>query len=951
MRSDERLTARAPGLSRWLGLSDSMVSYAHRSVTVRESADAPARTIPADQIADMTAGDGLFSNRVVVRTKAGTAVTVDGLGKRETAELIDAVLGDIEEADLAPRIASAADVVRETLRSDAYIRHSFWKDVTASAPEISSRCTERVRRRLDGEPKADLRLIDDLTDPGLSEALREKANRRFVERQSALVAQATRDVSPHGMTVEQARVIATDEDATLVLAGAGTGKTAVIVGKIAHLVRNRGVKPEAILALAFNRKAAEEIQERLPDDLAGVDVATFHSFGSRVISESGTAPRVSKLAEDDAACLRAIDGIVDEIMADPGLSGTLLTFLSEAQTRYVAPFDCETREEYDRYVEDCELRTLKGELVKSFEELTIANFLSRNGVPYRYEEPYRFGTATSEHRQYTPDFFLPDADIYIEHFALDEEGRAPPGWTGYAEDAKWKRELHASRGTRLVETYSWQRRNNTLLPALEEKLRAEGVNFERVPVEELVSRLSEEKFTWLSRLLRTFLNHVKSSDLNEDEIRRRVRCDDDRERADPFLEIFERTRRRYERLLADERAVDFHDLINDAARIIREGAWRHDYEHVLVDEFQDISDGRMALARSLDRPGLAYFLVGDDWQSIYRFAGSRVELVHDCDRHLGHTRRENLTLTFRSGDGIIGPSTAFVQRNPEQTRRKLASHEQDHDRGVTIVANDEPVKGVNTAIRRIWEAEGDAAQSVLVLGRFQSSRKAMSPRATEGPYDVRFSTVHSAKGREADYVIVLDMIDSKYGFPCQVTDDPLLEIVAPPLGERSYPHAEERRLFYVALTRARKGVYLVTDPTNPSPFVRELAELSPEIARIGEWCSLCPSCRRGALVRSQSGENLRCTDYPRCSHLSPRCPRCRAGYVSIELGGTSAKCSNPGCGSPPRVCPRCRSGVLVLRRGTSRFWGCSRYSHEDSCRFKAPYTDVPPCDAGADGSK
>ena len=951
MRSEERLTARAPGLSRWLGLSNSTVSYAHGSITVRESADAPARTIPADQIADMTAGDGLISSRLVVRTKEGEAVTVDGLGKRETAELIDAVLGDIEEAELAPRIASMADVVQETLRSDAYIRHSLWRDVTASSPEISARCAERVRRHLDGETKADLRLIDDLADPSLSEALREKANRRFVERQSALVARATRDVSPHGMTGEQARIIATDEDATLVLAGAGTGKTTVIVGKIAHLVRNRGVKPEAILALAYNREAAEEIRARLPDDLAGVDVATFHSFGSRVISESGTAPRVSKLAVDDVECRRAIDRIVDEIKADPGLSGTLLTFLSGAQTRYMAPFDCETREEYDRYVEDCELRTLNGELVKSFEELTIANFLSRNGVEYRYEEPYRFGTATSEHRQYTPDFFLPDADIYIEHFALDEEGQAPPGWTGYAEDAKWKRELHALRGTRLVETYSWQRRNDTLLPALEEKLRAEGMEFDPVPVDDLVGRLSQERFSWLGLLLGAFLNHVKSADLSEDEVRRRVRRDDDRERANPFLEIFERTRCRYERLLADERAVDFHDLINDAARIIRGGAWRHEYEHVLVDEFQDISEGRMALTGSLKRPGLAYFLVGDDWQSIYRFAGSHVELVHDCDRHLGHTRRENLTRTFRFGDGIIGPSTAFVQRNPEQTRRKMEGDEQDRDGGVTIVADDEPRKGVKTAIWRIWEAEGESAQSVLVLGRFQSSRKAMIPRATEGPYDVRFSTVHSAKGREADYVIVLDMIDSKYGFPCQVTDDPLLEIVAPPLGERSYPHAEERRLFYVALTRARKGVYLVTDPTNPSPFVREIAEVSPEIERIGELCSSCPSCRRGALVRSQSGENLRCTYYPRCSHLSPRCPGCREGYVSIDLGGASARCSNPGCGSPPRICPQCRSGVLVLRKGTSRFWGCSRYSHEDSCRFTAPYTDLPPSDAGAAGSK
>ena len=956
MKTAQTLEAKSPLLHRMIGASDSAVSYADGSMLVLAKTETHPQSIPVEQIAGLTVDEGLLTSRLTIRTNEGLSVSVDGLAKRETADLVRAVHGDIEERelelaaareaiDLAARIDAAVGHVEELLGSDEFIRHSRWDEAVAPAPAISARCTERVRRHLDRETRLRLKLVDEVADPERSEARREATNRGFVQRQTALVAGATRDLTSHGLTAEQTRVIATEEDATLVLAGAGTGKTAVIVGKIAHLVRNRGVKPEAILALAFNRKAAEEIKERLPPDLDDTDVATFHSFGSRVISESGTAPRISNMAEDDVAYVRAIDGIVDEIKADPRLSATLFTFLAGAQTRYLAPFDFETRDEYERHVADSELRTLNGELVKSFEELTIANFLCRNGIAYRYEEPYRFATATSAHRQYTPDFFLPDADVYIEHFALDEEGRAPPGWTGYEEDAEWKRNLHAARGTRLIETYSWQRRRAKLLQTLEDELRSKGVKFDPVPVEDLVSSLSQERFSWLGRLLGTFLNHVKSADLSEDEIRRRVRNDGDRERSALFLEIFERTRRRYEDLLAEERAVDFHDLINEAASIIRKGGWRHAYEHVLVDEFQDISDGRMALAEALHRQNLAYFLVGDDWQSIYRFAGSHVELIHDCDRHLGHTRRENLTRTFRFGDGILGPSSAFVQRNPEQTRRGLEAHAQDHDVGVTIVANDDPVRGVNTAFRRIWETEGDAARTVLVLGRFQSSRKAIHPRVAAGPYDAQFSTVHSAKGREADYVIVLDLVDSKYGFPCQVEDDPLLEIVAPPLGERAFPHAEERRLFYVALTRARRGVYLVTDPTDPSPFVRELRELSAEVAQIGEVRPICPSCRRASLVQSQSGDNLRCTRYPRCNHLSPRCSSCREGYVTIDPSRTCAKCSKPSCGSSPRICPECRSGVLVLRTANSRFWGCSRYPQQDSCRFTAPYVETSSGDA------
>ena len=132
----------------------------------------------------------------------------------------------------------------------------------------------------------------------------------------------------------------------------------------------------------------------------------------------------------------------------------------------------------------------------------------------------------------------------------------------------------------------------------------------------------------------------------------------------------------------------------------------------------------------------------------------------------------------------------------------------------------------------IRETQDGEAASVLVLGRYVSSRRALGGRRDSRAGNVEFSTVHSAKGREADYVIVLDLRDGRYGFPCRVEDDPLLEIVLPPVHGRGYPYAEERRLFYVALTRARRGTYLVADPNRPSPFVRELLKHSPEISRI-----------------------------------------------------------------------------------------------------------------------
>ena len=319
---------------------------------------------------------------------------------------------------------------------------------------------------------------------------------------------------PSGLTDEQARAIATDEDATLVLAGAG--KTAVIIGKIAHLVRNQCVPPETILALAFNRKAAMEIRERLPEDLKGANVSTFHSFGLKIISECGTAPSISKMAQDDFAYGKAIQSIVDGMKAHPKLSKTILDFVGNSPAEYVEPFDFTTLAEYEQYVRDNELRTLNGELVKSSEELTIANFLCQNGIRYQYEARYEHDTATSDHRQYEPDFHLHDHGIYIEHFALNRDERPPPGWTGYAEGVAWKRAWHTEYGTELLDTYRWQHRDDTLLPGLEERLSERGVDFRPLPTEHLVDQLSSEELSILSRLLGTFIHHVKSTNLSDD---------------------------------------------------------------------------------------------------------------------------------------------------------------------------------------------------------------------------------------------------------------------------------------------------------------------------------------------------------------------------------------------------------------------------------------------------
>ena len=949
MTEDQILQAKEPWYRRLLGrVNRRSVRYDGTTVTVEEPNSENHRTVDASTLAGVTLTKGIITNGLTIRTKDGQVIEADGLAKSTSADLHRVLSNQIQERELdqaaahqatqlAPVIRHKADELQRALPADRYIRHSTAIQLRDTIQSIQHECTDRVRRHLDHAATSSLNIIDELAQVLSDEEHRRKENAARTDAEAKRVSDATTDVLPSGLTHEQARAIATDEDATLVLAGAGTGKTAVIIGKIAHLVRNQGVPPDTILALAFNRKAAMEIRERLPEDLKGTHVSTFHSFGLKVISECRTAPSISKIAQDDFAYSKAIQGIVDDMKAHPKLAETVLDFVSNSPAEYVEPFDFTTTAEYEQYVRDNELRTLNGELVKSFEELTIANFLSQNGIRYQYEARYEHNTATSDYRQYEPDFYLPDHGVYIEHFALNSDGRPPPGWTGYAEGVAWKRALHAEYGTELLETYSWQHRDDTLLSSLEEQLREHGVEFRPLPTEDLIDRLSGEKLSILSRLLATFLHHIKSANLSQQEVEQRTRNTKDRRRAGRFTRLFSHTRAEYERLLLEEDAIDFHDLINRAADLIRTQQWANPYQHVLIDEFQDISEGRMALASALNKPGLAFFLVGDDWQSIYRFAVSHVGLIHECDQHLGYTEQVNLTETFRFGDGILKPSSEFVQRNPEQTKRSLTAHHQDGDRGITVIATDDPEDGVAAALQLIHDADDTRHGSVLVLGRFQSSRAALGNRRDQRNRRVEFSTVHSAKGREADYVVILDLEDGRYGFPCLVVDDLLLDLVAPPTQADPYPYAEERRLFYVALTRARKGAYLITDRTQPSPFVRELLSMSPEVRTIGAVRPSCPVCNRGTLVRSQSGDNLRCTNSPVCRHLSPRCPNCRAGYVTIYANSAKATCSNPDCHEPPRTCPQCRKGVVVLRTNPRRFWACSRYYDTPSCTFTAPY--------------
>lgn len=952
----DRITAKSSWFHRVFCSGYSRLSVADGTLRLHGSRTRREVEINLGRIDRIAKVSGWFGRcRLRIRPKSKKSFSIRGLDSISADRVVEAVrfVAAQRALELAPRLLEFDQRIQANLRGREYFRCSSADALHAQIETlVQDGNLELVRIHLPISAINALVRLREFRRREQLETARERGNSRFVRAQAGAVRNASSGVLDHTLTHEQAHAIATDEDVTLLLAGAGTGKTAVITGKIAYLVRRQEINPEDILVLAFNTKAADEIRDRLPRDLQGTTVRTFHSFGRRTLGAArGKKPQISTLADDPAKMAQAIDEILEELLTSKQHGEQVKELLTLHRNPYRSPFDFKTASDYFAYVRLCERRTLSGDLVKSFEEVQIANFLSMKGIKFQYETPYPVNTADRRHRQYMPDFYLPDHKIYIEHFALNEEGDAPPFFRNYQDGVNWKRCIHRRYGTRLIETYSWQARRGILLRELEKLLEHNGVDFRPVSIDRLLDDLRSILESWLSRLILSFLKHVKTSILSADDLTRRARNSPDKFRSSAFLKVFEAVRVRYEKRLAKEGAVDFEDLINEAARQIRDLRSFAQYRYILVDEFQDVSASRMALLAALNTPETAYFLVGDDWQSIYRFAGSDVSLVRGCGEYLGHVREHFLSRTFRYGSRVADPTSEFVQRNPEQTQRSLRANSDELDLGITVVASKEPSQGVERALDDILErvrtrnqgrpGHGKNVSSVLALGRYKSSVNAVREAAKSRLMGVDFSTVHSAKGREADFSLVLDLKDDRMGFPSQIDDDPLLNLALPPMRGHPFPHAEERRLFYVAATRAKRAVYLIADQIDTSSFVRELVRDYEGIRRIGDLARYsapdCPRCGE-YLVESRTGKTLRCVNHPICKHQAPRCETCKQGYSLSD--GRRAKCSNRRCESPPTACPSCKYGILVLRSGPyGQFLGCSGYWDEPPCTYKKR---VPP---------
>lgn len=700
------------------------------------------------------------------------------------------------------------------------------------------------------------------------------------------------------LTVEQAMSVVCFDNRVLVVASAGSGKTSTMIAKAGYALHRKVVQPERILLLAFNKDAAKELQLRVHERLGplgfaseGIIARTFHKFGLDVIGEAtGKKPSLASWLEggrDVEHLSTLIDGLKDR---NP-LFRTRWDLFRVVLSRDLPKFGKEEdgAEDRDRDTKKYGFRTLRDEVVKSHGERMLADWLFYNGVEYQYEPRYVHETADSSHRQYHPDFYYPTIDLYHEHFALDENGQPPAEFIGYMQGIVWKRGLHKKHSTALVETTSAQLRTGAAFQILERELTARGVKLDPNPDRPAAGRKPVEHEE-LVRLFRTFLTHVKSNDLTNADLRKRLR--DSKAgafvyRHELFLDLFEDIRNAWENSLRAADSIDFEDMLNLAADHLESGRWESPYTLVMVDEFQDASRARARLTRALvNKPNRFLFAVGDDWQSINRFAGADLAVMTRFDAWFGKSVTLKLERTFRCPQSVCDVSSRFVQKNPVQLPKVVTSGQPEHAQSVQGIQVDHDGK-LRTAISH-WMtslcskvATGAVAPgkngklSVFVLGRYNRDVQFMPDdwQARFGRYlEVKFSSVHGSKGLEADYVILPRVVNTRSSFPSMQADDPVLQL-AMPSGD-SFPFSEERRLFYVALTRARRSIVLFTVDGNISPFVVELMrDANLELERIDgkkTTTRMCPApeCKTGVLVKRKGpySEFWGCNRYPKCKH-------------------------------------------------------------------------------------
>ncbi len=775
------------------------------------------------------------------------------------------------------------------------------------------------------------------------------------------------------------------------------------------------------MIISFTNKAVGELRERINDNLhIDCPITTFHSTGYTILKKSDTQ---NQRIVDSGYMYNVINRYLkSKVLSNSQLVDKLILFFG---SYFSAPYEGDKLNDYFQFISNTDFSTLRSDLheymqqiicrrdqkaltlnnevLRSLEEVRIVNFLYLNNIDYEYEPIYQYRILDAN-KPYTPDFKIKQGDksSYIEHFGITESGQS--NRYTQAELNKYKSRindkilLHRSHRTDLIYTFSRYNGHRDYIDHLKEQLLQRGYTLRPKPATEVYKKLAdneENKYIFrLTLLICNFISNFKTQGYQLEQFDK-FRASTKNIRTDLFLEICSICYLEYQKALKENHCIDFQDMINESADIIHKRLISRDlldFKYIIVDEYQDISRQRYNLIRELSQLCHAKIVaVGDDWQSIYAFSGSILPLFTRFSQEVSYAQELKITHTYRNAQEIIDIAGTFIQKNSNQIKKELISPKRISNPVIIRTYSEDPIerqKGgryyslaveVEKAIEDIIKYNNQEIKhrvtSILLIGRygFDARHLCVSSNFT---YDektgkiystkyskqvkLQFLTAHSSKGLSAENVIIINAKDEIYGFPSKVDDDPILNLVVS--NDQSYNYAEERRLFYVALTRTKNRVFIITPEKRPSEFIKELlsdTQSYPNVTLKGELKvssnelitvqNRCPICGYPMKLRWNKNYGLKlwiCTnDQEICGFMTndrrgrdlsiQKCDWCEDGFLIVKrgkkgyfLGCTNYKDDKSGCGR-------------MLNREHYQAWGKSEFGIEDISATKPSYSKSP----------
>lgn len=618
----------------------------------------------------------------------------------------------------------------------------------------------------------------------------ENKNNEFINQEIKSVKELN-DINGYVLDYNQKTAVISDEVNTLVVAGAGSGKSLTIIGKIVYLVNVKKVKPEEILCISFTNDATNNLKKNLNKNKNyNIDILTFHKLSLRIIRQNKKDITIA----GDNTLETIVNTYFDEyIKNDINTIKDLVNYF----TIYINLSN----------IDSDKIKTLKqSEYVYNKYDYIISNYLYINGINYTYK-----------YKDDKSIFYVQDTQIINYH------------------------NIENYKQTNKIELFEIQFEEGTVLKYLEKKLKEQNIKFIKPDYKKIINNLKDytNYFNQLKSLIITFINLFKSNDYDINKFDKiyksidKIKDKRERNRQKIFIKITENIYSRYEYYLKENNKIDFNDMINEASHLVNKNGLKEKYKYIIIDEYQDTSITKYKLIKSIiNKTNSKLMVVGDDWQSIYGFTGCTLEIFLNFEKYYGFTKKVIIDNTYRNSQELIDIAGNFIMKNNYQLKKNLKSNKHNSNPIKMIEYTYDFNEKLEELLNNIYN---ENKKAVMILGRNNNDINKISKgnnfivkdnciTYTKLPdQKIYFLTVHRSKGLEEENVILINAEDKLMGFPNKMIDDQALKYVKN--YKDYYPYEEERRLFYVALTRTKNNIYIMVNNSLESVFVKEIKKL------------------------------------------------------------------------------------------------------------------------------